>query len=53
MILPSPFLTPTTALPPFMMVQSRIESPLPNFRVLGSRRKLLPPATAVKVDAFW
>ena len=53
MILPSPFLTPTTALPPFMMVQSRIESPLSNFRVLRSRRKFLPPATAVKVDAFW
>src|SRR5215510_16580116 len=27
-ILPSPVLTPTTALPPFMMVQSRIDSPL-------------------------
>src|SRR5213075_2160596 len=51
MILPSSVLTPTTALPPFMMVQSRIKS-LPNVRVLGSRRKLLPPATAVKVDAF-
>jgi hypothetical protein len=34
-------------------VQSRIESPLQNFRVLESRRKFLPPATAVKVDAFW
>src|ERR1044071_3082570 len=52
MILPSSFLTPTTALPPFMMVQSRIKSPLPNVRGLGSRRKLLPPARAVKRDAF-
>src|SRR5882757_11410477 len=45
MILPSSFLTPTTALPPLMMVQSRIESPF-KFRLLGSRRKLLRPATA-------
>src|SRR6185503_8185873 len=52
MILPSSVLTPTTALPPFMMVQSRIDSPLKIPRT-RSRRKLLRPASTVKRDAFF
>src|SRR5690348_3285099 len=43
MILPSSVFTPTTALPPFWMVQSRIVSPF-KFRVPRVRRKLLRPA---------
>src|SRR5215470_4649432 len=52
MILPSSVLMPTTALPPFMMVQSRIDSP-PKIPRTRSRRKLHRPASTVKRDAIF